>query len=126
MGNIITRNDFITGMDMMKYNGPNKPFMTSLGVIDMTINGFVRDIVDASVSDVKNYYIKTGIKNNCYTIMLYNSELKITIGSQIPLADTLEKCSKKTIEMDLNARVRKMLLRFEDADLKHKEVNWID
>lgn len=116
----------VTGMDLAKYKGANKPVMTALAVIDANLNAFVKEIIDASVNDTENYYLKTGIQNNCYTVLIFNADKNMTAGFMLPLEETLKKCSDKTIEMYFNVKVKQAVLRFDSDGLHGKEVNWID
>lgn len=103
-----------------------KQLFISLKTIDTTIQGFLKQIINDAVDDANMYYTKTELMNQCYTIYIYNSERRATVGKTWPLADFLELCQKHRIEMELNVNVRKMLLKFDEAKLSTGDrVNWI-
>ena len=93
--------------------------------IDNYIKKFVEDIV-CSQADPSVYYIKTELMAQCYTLYLYNSERQATVGVSWPLVDFLKKCEDRTIEYDINLKVRQMIVKFGESGISTGErINWI-
>lgn len=112
-------------MEMAKKDTQYKALFTGLAIIDQTIQSFVRDIIADSVTDVQEYYIKTEIMNQCYSVYIFNSAQNATVGFSWPMADFLEKCSGKKLEVDTNMKVKKALLKFKEKGLSTSKTNWI-
>ena len=96
-----------------------------LAMIDNTTNNFVKAIVESLVDDVDHYYVKTEIQNQCYSVMLYNTDRAATVGYSWPMANFLEMCSKQTLEMEMNIRVKQMIDKFDDKKLSTTRINWV-
>ena len=120
----MTLNDLI---EMSKKNTQYKALFTGLAMIDQTMQSFVKDIINDSVSkaDANEYYIKTEIMNQCYSVYIFNISRNATVGFSWPMADFLTMCANKKLEVDTNAKVKKALLKFQDKGLSTTKTNWI-
>ena len=99
--------------------------LTGLAQIDNYIKQFATDIV-SNQTDSSIYYIKTELMAQCYTLYLYNSERQAIIGVSWPLIDFLKKCEDKTIEIDMNIKIKKMVNKFGESGLSTGDkINWI-
>lgn len=112
-------------MEMAKQNTQYKALFTGLAIIDKTIQSFVKDIIEDSVSNVQDYYIKTEIMNQCYSVYIFSTEQNATVGFSWPMAEFLQKCSGKNLEVDTNMKVKKALLKFKEKGLSTTKTNWI-
>lgn len=110
--------------ELAKHNPRYAKMFAGLAQIDNTIKTFVRDIVENS-TDASNYYIKTELMSQCYALYLYNAERHATVGVSWPLADFLKMCEQKTIENEMNLKVKRILLEFDRATLDSSKINWI-
>lgn len=111
--------------ELAKANPRYAKMFAGLTQIDNFIKSFVKDIVSSEADD-SIYYIKTELMNQCYTLYLYNSERQATVGVSWTLADFLRKCEDKTIEYDVNNKVRRMIAKFGESGLSIGEkINWI-
>ena len=111
--------------ELAKTNPRYAKMFAGLAQIDNYIKKFVEDIV-CNVTDSSVYYIKTELMSQCYTLYLFNIERQATIGVSWPLIDFLKKCEDKTIELDINAKVRKMIIKFGEPGLSTGDkINWI-
>ena len=112
-------------IELAQTSPKHKSLYTGLAIIDNTTNNFVKAIVESLVDNVDNYYIKTEIQNQCYSVMLYNTDRAATVGYSWPMATFLEMCSKQTLEMEMNIRVKQMIDKFDDKKLSTSKINWI-
>jgi hypothetical protein len=111
---------------LAKTNPKYKQLFLSLKTIDSSIQNFIKQIVKDAVPDDNNYYCKTELMNQCYTIYLYNTERRAVVGKTWPLVDFLELCQRKRIEMELNTQLRKMIMKFDEAGISTGDrINWI-
>lgn len=111
--------------ELARTNPRYAKMFAGLAQIDNYIKKFVEDIV-CNGADPSIYYIKTELMSQCYTLYLFNSERQATIGVSWPLADFLMKCEDKTIEFDINSKVRQMIKKFGEAGLSTGDkINWI-
>lgn len=111
--------------ELARTNPKYAKMFAGLAQIDNYIKKFVEDIV-CNDADPSVYYIKTELMAQCYTLYLFNSERQATIGVSWPLADFLVKCENKTIEFDINAKVRQIIKKFGEAGLSTGDkINWI-
>lgn len=111
--------------ELARANPRYAKMLAGLAQIDNFIKDFVKDIV-TSEADASIYYIKTELMNQCYTLYLYNSERQATVGVSWALADFLQKCEDKSIEYDVNNKVRRMIAKFGESGLSVGEkINWI-
>jgi len=110
---------------LAKNNPRYAKMFAGLAQIDNYIKKFVEDIV-CSQADPSVYYIKTELMAQCYTLYLYNSERQATVGVSWPLVDFLKKCEDRTIEYDINLKVRQMIVKFGESGISTGErINWI-
>jgi len=110
---------------LAKTNPRYAKMFAGLAQIDNYIKKFVEDIV-CNQADPDIYFIKTELMAQCYTLYLYNAERQATIGVSWPLADFLQKCENKSIEIDVNTKVTQMLKKFGEAGLSTGDkINWI-
>lgn len=111
--------------DLAKNNPKYAKMFAGLAQIDNFIKQFARDIV-CNQADSSIYYIKTELMAQCYTLYLYNSERQTTVGVSWPLVDFLKKCEDKTIEIDMNIKVKQMINKFGETGLSTGDkINWI-
>ena len=111
--------------EMAKANPKYAKMFAGLAQIDNHIKKFVQDIV-CNETDPSTYYIKTELMAQCYTLYLYNSERQATVGVSWPLADFLKKCENKTIEFDINIKVKKMITKFGESGLSTGDkITWL-
>lgn len=114
--------------DLAKTDPKYTKMYLGLQTIDKTIKSFVTEIIEdiAPSEEISSYFIKTELMSQCYSLYLYYAPMHVIVGVSWPLADFLEKCGSKKIEMDLNTKVRQMILKFKDKRLSIGEnVNWI-
>lgn len=110
---------------LAKDNPRYAKMFAGLAQIDGYVKKFVQDIV-CNQADSSVYYIKTELMAQCYTLYLYNSERQATVGVSWPLVDFLKKCEDKTIEYDINLKVRQMIIKFSETGISTGErINWI-
>lgn len=110
---------------LAKANPKYAQMFAGLAQIDNFVKDFVKDIVKNTTDD-SVYYIKTELMNQCYTLYLFNTERQATVGVSWTLADFLQKCEDKSIEYDMNIKVKKMIEKFGKAGLSTGEkINWI-
>ena len=111
--------------ELARINPKYAKMFAGLVQIDNYIKKFVQDIV-CNIADPSIYYIKTELMSQCYTLYLFNSERQVTVGVSWPLADFLKKCEDKTIEYDINVKVRQMMDKFGMVGLSTGDkINWI-
>lgn len=111
--------------ELARTNPRYAKMFTGLAQIDNYIKNFVKDIVSNS-TDASVLYIKTELMAQCYTLYLYNSERQATVGVSWPLVDFLKKCEDKSIEVDINFKVRKMIMKFGETGISTGDrINWI-
>lgn len=110
--------------NLVKANPQYTKMFTALAQVDNTIKKFAEDIVCNKV-DSSLYYLKTEIDAQCYSLYLYNQERNATVGVSWPLVDFLQMCRDKRMEVEMNTKITKMLLRFEDTNLDTANTNWI-
>ena len=112
--------------ELAKQHPKYTKFLLGLTTIDGTLKAFVKEIVTSCTDDDTDFYIKTELMAQCYSLYLYRASRQVTIGVSWPLIDLLEKCSNKTIEADLNMKVRQMILKFDESGLSVGDrINWI-
>lgn len=110
---------------LAKTNPKYAKMFAGLAQIDNYIKKFVEDIV-CNTTDPSIYYIKTELMAQCYTLYLYNSERQATVGVSWPLADFLKKCENKSIELDINIKVKQMITKFGETGLSTGDkITWI-
>ena len=110
---------------LAKTNPKYAKLFAGLAQIDNSIKDFVNDII-CNIADDKVYYVQTQLMPQCYTLSLFNLDRQATVGVSWPLADFLEKSEKKKIEYDVNLKVRKMVLKFNEKDLPSGDkIIWI-
>lgn len=111
--------------ELARTNPKYAKMFTGLAQIDNYIKKFVEDIV-CNETDSSIYYIKTELMAQCYTLYLYNAERQATVGISWPLADFLKKCENKTIETDMNIKVKRMIDKFGESGLSTGDkITWI-
>lgn len=111
--------------ELARTNPRYAKMFAGLAQIDNYIKKFVEDIV-CNNADASVYYIKTELMAQCYTLYLFNSERQATVGVSWPLVDFLRKCEDKTIEFDINLKVRKIIAKFGETGLSTGDrINWI-
>ena len=111
--------------ELARTNPKYAKMFTGLAQIDNYIKKFVEDIV-CNETDSSIYYIKTELMAQCYTLYLYNAERQATVGISWPLADFLKKCENKTIETDMNIKVKRMIAKFGESGLSvGDKITWI-
>lgn len=111
--------------ELAKSNPKYARMFAGLAQIDNHIKKFVEDIV-CNQADPSVYYIKTELMAQCYTLYLFNSERQATVGVSWPLADFLKKCEDKTIELDMNIKVKQMIAKFGESGLSTGDkITWI-
>ena len=118
----LTLNDL---MELAKQNTQYKSLFTGLAMIDQTMQKFIKDIIEDSVINIDEYYIKTEIMNQCYSVLIYNSNHNATVGFSWPMADFLSMCSGKKLEVETNTKIKKTLLKFQEKGLSTTNINWI-
>lgn len=112
-------------VELSKTSPEHKNLYMGLAMIDNTTNNFVKEIVKSLVNDVDHYYVKTEIQNQCYSVMLYNTDRAATVGYSWPMATFLKMCSEQTLEMEMNIRVKQMIDKFDDKKLSTSKINWV-
>ena len=111
--------------ELARTNPKYAKMFTGLAQIDNYIKKFVKDIV-CNQADPSIYYIKTELMAQCYTLYLFNTERQATVGVSWPLVDFLMKCENKSIELDINVKVKKMIAKFGESGLSTGDkINWI-
>lgn len=90
-----------------------KKTIFALSRIHIEIEKFVKEIVKDAYKNVDDIHYKIGLDGPYYKIGLYNSKTKITVVKPYELMEFMDMCTKKKIEMELNLRVREMLLKTE-------------
>lgn len=118
----MTLNDLI---ELSKKDTQYKSLFTGLAMIDQTMQNFIKDIIKDSVSNIDEYYIKTEIMNQCYSVYVFNTSQNATVGFSWPMADFLTMCSGKNLELETNTKVKKVLLKFQERGLSTTRTNWI-
>lgn len=111
-----------------KHSKEHKKLFTGLALIDKTVQDFVKDIMGDVVpgDEITEFFIKTELMNQCYSLYIFNRTQQVTIGMSWPMADFLTMCSKKTLEMELNTKVRRIFLKFKDKGLSTgNRINWL-
>lgn len=110
--------------ELARTNPEYARMFAGLAQIDNKIKDFVKDIV-CQIANADVYYIKTELMAQCYTLYLYNVEQAVTVGASWPLANFLEMCENKSIEMEINTKVRQMILKFGEKNLPTDKIIWI-
>ena len=108
----------------VKKNPRYAKMFAGLAQIDNHVKKFIEDIV-CNQTDGSVYYIKTELAGHCYHLYLYNIETRATVGASWPLAEFLERCENKSLELELNMKVSTMLQKF-DTKLEPNKVHWIN
>lgn len=128
MSRINKKSDTLNLNDLSKLAQSNPKYakmFAGLAQIDNHIKKFVEDII-CNEADPSIYFIKTELMAQCYTLYLFNSERQATIGVSWPLADFLKKCENKSIEYDINVKIRQMITKFGELGLSTGDrINWI-
>ena len=115
-------NDLI---ELSKKDSKYKALFTGLAMIDKTMQSFVKDIIKDSVSNIDEYYIKTEIMNQCYSVYIFNTSHNATVGFSWPMAEFLTMCNDKKLELETNIKIKKALLKFQEKGLSSTKTNWI-
>lgn len=111
--------------ELARTNPKYAKMFAGLAQIDNYIKKFVEDIV-RNETDPSIYYIKTELMAQCYTLYLFNSERQATVGTSWPLIDLLQRCEYKTIEYDINIKVKQMITKFGETGISVGDrINWI-
>ena len=111
--------------ELARTNPKYTKMFAGLAQIDNYIKKFVEDII-CNQADPSVYYIKTELMAQCYTLYLFNTERQATVGVSWPLIDFLQKCENKTIEYDINIKVKQMIIKFGETGISTGErINWI-
>lgn len=118
----MTLNDLI---ELSKKDTKYKSLFTGLAMIDQTMQNFIKDIIKDTVVDVDEYYIKTEIMNQCYSVYVFNTSQNATVGFSWPMADFLSMCANKKLELETNTKIKKVLLKFKEKGLSTNKTNWI-
>ena len=118
----ITLNDLI---ELSKKDTQYKSLFMGLAMIDKTTQNFIKDIIKDSVSNVDDYYIKTEIMNQCYSVYIFSISQNVTIGFSWTMADFLTMCANKKLELETNTKIKKTLLKFQEKGLSTTKTNWI-
>lgn len=95
--------------------------------IDIYIKNFIINILNDSVTNSSVYYIKTELISQCYVISIYNIEVKAIVAKAWTITEFLDLCSKKNLELLMNALIKQILLKFNDSKklLKQPNINWV-
>lgn len=118
----MTLNDLI---ELSKKDTKYKSLFTGLAMIDKTMQQFIKDIIADSVTNIDEYYIKTEIMNQCYSVYIFNITQNATVGFSWPMADFLAMCAGKNLELETNTKIKKVLLKFQEKGLSTNKTNWI-
>lgn len=122
----ISLNDLI---ELSKKDTQYKKLFTGLAMIDQTMRSLSKDIISDIITDdekAKEYYIKTEIMNKCYSLYIFNSIQQVTIGVSWPLADFLTLCSTKSLEFELQLKIKRIISKFNDKGLSTgNRINWL-
>jgi hypothetical protein len=118
----MTLNDLI---ELSKKDTKYKSLFTGLAMIDQTMQNFIKDIIKDSVTNIDEYYIKTEIMNQCYSVYVFNTSQNVTVGFSWPMADFLSMCANKKLELETNTKIKKVLLKFKEKGLSTNKTNWI-
>ena len=118
----MTLNDLI---ELSKKDTKYKSLFTGLAMIDQTMQNFIKDIIKDSVSNIDDYYIKTEIMNQCYSVYVFSIAHNATVGFSWPMADFLTMCAGKNLELETNTKIKKVLLKFQEKGLSPNKTNWI-
>lgn len=114
-------------LELSKHSEKHKKLFNGLALIDKTMQGMVKDILLNEIQDdVGEYFIKTEIMNQCYSLYIFNRTQQVTVGVSWPLADFLMLCAKQGLEIDLQIKVKRMLKKFTEKGLSTgSRTNWI-
>lgn len=114
-------------LELSKNSEKHKKLFNGLALIDKTMQGMVRDILLNEIKgNIDEYFIKTEIMNQCYSLYIFNQAQQVTIGVSWPLADFLMLCSNKGLELDLQFKVKRILKRFTEKGLRiGNHINWV-
>lgn len=115
-------NDLI---ELSKKNTKYKKLFTGLAMIDKTTQDIIKDTVANSVNNVDEYYIKTELSNHCYSVYIYNTDSNATVGYSWLLSEFLNMCSSKTIESNIQDKVKKILKEFNKKNISTTKINWV-
>ena len=118
----MTLNDLI---ELSKKDTKYKSLFTGLAIIDQTMQNFIKDIIADSVSDINDYYIKTEIMNQCYSVYIFSISQNVTVGFSWTMADFLSMGANKKLELETNTKIKKVLLKFQEKGLSPNKTNWI-
>lgn len=118
----MTLNDLI---ELSKKDSKYKSLFTGLAIIDKTMQNFIKDIIKDSVSNPDDYYLKTEIMNQCYSVYIFSISYNATVGFSWPMADFLTMCTNKNLELEANTKIKKVLLKFQEKGLSTTKTNWI-
>lgn len=118
----MTLNDLI---ELSKKDTQYKSLFMGLAMIDQTTQNFIKDIIKDSVSNVDDYYIKTEIMNQCYSVYIFSISQNVTVGFSWTMADFLSMGANKKLELEANAKIKKALLKFQEKGLSSNKTNWI-
>lgn len=127
MSKILQPNNAINLADLSKLVRKNPQYtkmFSGLAQIDNYVKKFIEDIV-CNQTDGSVYYIKTELSGHCYNLYLYHAETRATVGATWPLVEFLEKCERKTLELELNLKVSSMLQKF-NTKLDPNQIHWIN
>lgn len=109
---------------LAKTNPKYTQLYIGLATIDTQIKQWVTDeILNSADSNV--YYIKTELMNQCYNLMLFNSERQATVGVSWPLAWFLQRCQDKSIEGEITKAVHKIINKFGEKNIKADKIYWV-
>lgn len=90
-----------------------KKTIFALSRIHIEIEKFIKEIVKDAYKNAEDIHYNLGVEGPYYKVGLYNSKTKITIVKNYELMEFMNMCTEKKIEMELNLRIREMLLKTE-------------
>lgn len=114
-------------LEKLAHNNPKYTRLyAGLAGIDSGIKKMVTDTIEEYASNPAVFYIKTILMNQCYIVQIYDGDTQCIIGTSWPLANFLEECQSKTIQLDVVDRVKKIINKFGTPGLsKGDKINWI-
>lgn len=98
-------------MDKKRY----KKFIYSIAKIQIEIEKFIKEIIKDSHNEVDNISLKLGVDGPFYKVGICNSKTKVIVIKHYDLKEFMELCANKKIEMELNLRIREMLVKSENG-----------
>lgn len=113
-------------LELAKHSEQHKQLFYGLALVDKTMQDLVKNIMLSEIQeDIDEYYIKTDIMNQCYSLYVFNKVRQITIGVSWTLADFLLLCSNKQINIEIELKVKQIIKKFNEKGLSVGRINWI-